>query len=45
MPSFPIEPPPVVALPIAGSDAVFPVRRVYCIGRNYPDFANSAITR
>ncbi len=26
---------PVVALPIAGSDALFPVRRVYCIGRNY----------
>jgi fumarylpyruvate hydrolase len=23
------------ALPVAGSDAVFPVRRVYCIGRNY----------
>lgn len=35
MPSFAIEPPPVVTLPIAGSDAVFPVRRVYCIGRNY----------
>ena len=27
--------PPVVALPIADSDSVFPVRRVYCIGRNY----------
>ena len=35
MPSLAIEPPPVVTLPIAGSDAVFPVRRVYCIGRNY----------
>ena len=35
MPSFAFEPPPVVALPIAGSEAVFPVRRVYCIGRNY----------
>ena len=35
MPRFEFEPPPVVALPIAGSDAVFPVRRVYCIGRNY----------
>ena len=35
MPSFAIDPPPVVALPVAGSDAVFPVRRVYCIGRNY----------
>lgn len=27
--------PPVVALPVAGSAAKFPVRRVYCIGRNY----------
>ena len=24
-----------VTLPIAGSDQVFPVRRIYCIGRNY----------
>lgn len=35
MPKFAIETPPVVALPIAGTDAMFPVRRVYCIGRNY----------
>ena len=35
MPEFAIEVPPVVALPIAGSDKLFPVRRVYCIGRNY----------
>jgi len=35
MPSFSIAAPEVVALPVAGSDAVFPVRRVYCIGRNY----------
>jgi fumarylpyruvate hydrolase len=27
------------ALPIAGSDAFFPVRRVYCVGRNYADHA------
>lgn len=24
-----------VAIPIVGSDAQFPVRRIYCIGRNY----------
>lgn len=30
-----IETPPIVALPVAGTDATFPVRRVYCIGRNY----------
>ncbi|MDT8856228.1 fumarylacetoacetate hydrolase family protein [Paracoccaceae bacterium Fryx2] len=35
MPSYAITPPPVVAAPIEGSDQVFPVRRVYCIGRNY----------
>ncbi|MCL4649267.1 fumarylacetoacetate hydrolase family protein [Burkholderia multivorans] len=30
---FPPEAP--VELPVAGSDARFPVRRVYCVGRNY----------
>jgi fumarylpyruvate hydrolase len=28
-------PPEHVVLPIRGSDAVFPVRRIYCVGRNY----------
>ncbi|HNC50722.1 MAG TPA: fumarylacetoacetate hydrolase family protein [Accumulibacter sp.] len=33
-------PPPVqVAIPIAGSQRLFPVRRVYCVGRNYADHA------
>ncbi|WP_375453500.1 fumarylacetoacetate hydrolase family protein [uncultured Methylobacterium sp.] len=27
--------PPRVALPIVGGDDLFPVRRVYCVGRNY----------
>jgi len=35
MSEFVIDTPPVVAIPVAGSDAKFPVRRVYCIGRNY----------
>ena len=26
-----------VSLPIGGSDARFPVRRIYCVGRNYAD--------
>ena len=26
---------PAVTVPIVGSDEVFPVRRIYCIGRNY----------
>jgi len=32
---FAFTPAPQSVLPIQGSDAVFPVRRVYCIGRNY----------
>ena len=35
MTEYVIETPAVVALPVAGTDAKFPVRRVYCIGRNY----------
>lgn len=30
-----IPPPAVVALPIVGSEALFPVNRIFCIGRNY----------
>jgi len=33
--SFAIEIEPRATLPVMGSDAVFPVRRIYCIGRNY----------
>ncbi|MDM0091318.1 MULTISPECIES: fumarylacetoacetate hydrolase family protein [unclassified Variovorax] len=33
--SFAFTPPAIVGLPIAGSDDRFPVRRVYCVGRNY----------
>jgi fumarylpyruvate hydrolase len=28
-------PEPQVSIPVAGSDASFPVRRIYCVGRNY----------
>jgi len=35
MPTYVIAEPPGVALPVAGTEALFPVRRVYCIGRNY----------
>ena len=31
--------PQMAALPVAGSDARFPVRRVYCVGRNYAGHA------
>jgi fumarylpyruvate hydrolase len=32
---YTIEPSPIAALPVVGSDALFPVRRIYCVGRNY----------
>ena len=35
MTDFVIAPPAGTALPVAGEAARFPVRRVYCIGRNY----------
>ncbi len=34
-----IPPMETVALPVAGSNAAFPVRRVYCVGRNYAEHA------
>jgi len=35
MTGFVITPPAIPALAIAGSDQTFPVRRVFCVGRNY----------
>lgn len=35
MPEFVIDPPVIPTLSVTGSGARFPVRRVYCIGRNY----------
>jgi fumarylpyruvate hydrolase len=35
MRNYVITPPKVIGLPIDGTDDLFPVRRVYCIGRNY----------
>ncbi|MCB1744594.1 MAG: fumarylacetoacetate hydrolase family protein [Gammaproteobacteria bacterium] len=32
---FAITPPPQPTLPVRGSDEVYPVHRVYCVGRNY----------
>jgi fumarylpyruvate hydrolase len=36
---YAIPPAPRVTLPIDGSDAVFPVLRVFCVGRNYAEHA------
>ncbi|AUG98380.1 fumarylacetoacetate hydrolase family protein [Pectobacteriaceae bacterium CE70] len=35
MSQYVFSPAPQVAIPIVGSDTLFPVRRVYCVGRNY----------
>jgi fumarylpyruvate hydrolase len=35
MTGFVITPPAIPAIAIAGSDQTFPVRRVFCVGRNY----------
>lgn len=35
MSNFVVPAAPTVSLPVVGSDARFPVRRVYCVGRNY----------
>ncbi|MHB1104562.1 MAG: fumarylacetoacetate hydrolase family protein [Devosia sp.] len=38
MPDFVIAPPAIPSVPVAGGGD-FPVRRIYCIGRNYPEHA------
>jgi fumarylpyruvate hydrolase len=30
-----LPPPPIVAVPVEGETAAFPVRRIFCVGRNY----------
>ncbi|MDX3924455.1 MAG: fumarylacetoacetate hydrolase family protein [Shinella sp.] len=37
--NYVFNPAPVPTLPIAGSDALFPVHRIYCVGRNFADHA------
>lgn len=39
MSDFVIPPAPIPALPVAGDNRRFPVRRIYCVGRNYADHA------
>jgi len=39
MSEFLFDPPPCPAVPIAGRDVLFPVLRVFCVGRNYEDHA------
>jgi fumarylpyruvate hydrolase len=37
--TYAVQPPPITALPVAGTDESFPVSRVYCVGRNYAEHA------
>ncbi|MDR7096968.1 fumarylacetoacetate hydrolase family protein [Hydrogenophaga laconesensis] len=37
--SYLFNPPPTVGVPIVGKSELFPVHRVYCVGRNYEDHA------
>ena len=37
--SYLFTPPPVVSVPVMGRSERFPVRRVYCVGRNYEEHA------
>jgi fumarylpyruvate hydrolase len=39
MTRFVFEPAPAASLPVAGTDARVPVRRIFCVGRNYEDHA------
>ena len=36
---FVIDPPAQAAIAVEGTDALFPVRRIWCVGRNYADHA------
>jgi len=37
MKNYSIAPPSIISLPVAGYSDRFPVRRIYCVGRNYAD--------
>ena len=39
MPKYAIEHSEIPTVAIAGTDATFPVRRIYCVGRNYAEHA------
>jgi fumarylpyruvate hydrolase len=39
MANFVFAPPPTPAAPIAGSTDLFPIARIFCVGRNYEDHA------
>jgi fumarylpyruvate hydrolase len=38
-PTYVLQPAAVAALPVDGGEGLFPVRRIYCVGRNYAEHA------
>ena len=36
---FVFPPPPPAAVPVSGTDQLFPVHRIYCVGKNYAEHA------
>ena len=39
VPNYVIQPATIPTMPVVGTDQVFPIRRVYCVGRNYAEHA------
>ena len=39
VPNYVVQPTPTPTLPVVGTDQVFPIRSVYCVGRNYAEHA------
>ncbi len=39
MAGYVVQPLPVPTLPVQGSDKLFPIHRIYCVGRNYAEHA------
>ena len=37
--AYAFDPAPVVTIPVVGSSTLFPVHRIYCVGRNYAEHA------
>ena len=37
--SFVVTPAPQISVPVLGTEARFPVHRIYCVGRNYEEHA------
>jgi fumarylpyruvate hydrolase len=37
--AYAFDPAPVVTIPVAGSSVLYPVHRIYCVGRNYAEHA------